>query len=326
MVEKIKAIFIYGGSDLSLPCNDDSIFGSLLPKSYFPETMAKILRAAQLCIGASLATGLTIEDDWAKLNASIGGRLEHNSPLALPCFPSYNGAPNARLDEASCSLIRDNYTSPTFRAPIAGSAMNTQDEICLSYPQDQCILDNNVSPAAMPSANASCHQGNLPTYRITVRDAKDVQAAFAFAREHPNISISVKNSGHDYMMRNLQRDSLLLWVHELQNMSYHETFVPQGCSTAAAGKVKVYGPVLTVGTGVSSDDATAFATAHNSTLLVGSTPTVAVSGGWVLGAGHSVLSPVYGLGIDRVVQVSFSFSLLASVILYTSYGFWVLGR
>lgn len=290
--------------------------------------MAKVLRAAQLCIGACLATGLGIEDDWAKFNTSIGGRLEHNTPMALPCFSSYNDAPNAGLDEASCALIRDNYTSPTFRAPIAGAAMNSQDEICLSYPQEQCILDNTVSPAAMPAANSSCNQGNLPTYRITVQDAADIQAAFAFAREHTNISVSVKNSGHDYMMRNLHRDSLLLWVHELKNMSYHETFVPQGCdaaAAAAAGKAKVYGPVLTVGTGVSSDDATAFATVHNTTLLVGSTPTVAVSGGWVLGAGHSVLSPVYGLGIDRVVQVSLFVSLGLRTFL-SLLGIWILGR
>lgn len=264
--------------------------------------MAKIARAAQLCLGAAcLITSLSI-NDWAKFNASIDGRLEHNNPLALPCFSRYNNMLNPKIDEASCALIRANYTSPTFRAPIAATAMNLQDEVCLSNPLDQCILDNTVTPAAMPAANSSCNQGSLPTYRITVQDAADIQAGFAFARQH-NISISVKNSGHDYMTRNFQRESLLLWVHELQNMSYHETFIPQGC-TAASGRV--YGPVLTVGTGVSSDDATGFATVHNSTLLVGSSPTVAVSGGWVLGAGHAVLSPVYGLGIDRVVQVSLS--------------------
>lgn len=275
--------------------------------------MAKITFAAQFCLGAAcLVTGLSI-NDWAKLNASIDGRLEHNLPLALPCFSSYNNIPNTRIDEASCALIRNNYTSPTFRAPIAATAMNLQDEVCLSNPLDQCILDNTVTPAAMPAANSSCNQGSLPTYRITVQDAADIQAAFGFARQH-NISISVKNSGHDYMTRNLQRESLLLWVHELQDMSYHETFVPQGCTAAAMGKV--YGPVLTVGTGVSSDDATGFATAHNSTLLVGSSPTVAVSGGWVLGAGHSVLSPVYGLGIDRVVQVRFFIFFKGPVLVY----------
>lgn len=266
--------------------------------------MVGLTRVARVCLGASLVSGLSL-DDWLNFNASIGGRLEQNVPMALPCFAQHNDAPHI-MDEAACDLIRHNYTSAAFRATIPGTAMNPQDDICLSDPRQQCLLDNTVSPAALPAANSSCNQGNLPTYRITVQGAADVNAAFAFARAH-NITISVKNSGHDYMSRNLQRDSLLLWVHQLQNMSYHETFIPEGCAELA------YSPVLTVGTGVSSDDATIFATAHNTTLLVGSSPTVAVSGGWVLGAGHSVLSPVYGLGIDRVVQVRF-IPLRASIV------------
>ncbi|KAJ4385728.1 hypothetical protein N0V93_010158 [Gnomoniopsis smithogilvyi] len=258
------------------------------------QEMSWLMRIAQICLGACLANGPG-HDDWKNLNISVGGRLEQNVPMALPCFARHNDVPHV-VDETACALVRENYTMPAFRATIPGTAMNPQDDICLSVPQDQCLLDNTVTPAGLPATTSSCNQGNLPTYRVTVQEAADVTAAFAFARAH-NITISVKNSGHDYMTRNLQRDSLLLWVHELQNMTYHQTFVPEGCSAG-----KSYSPVLTVGTGVLSDDATIFATAHNTTLLVGSSATVAVSGGWSLGAGHSVLSPVYGLGIDRVVQ------------------------
>lgn len=45
-----------------------------------------------------------------------------------------------------------------------------------------------------------------------------------------------------------------------------------------------------------------FTIAQNATVLVGASSTIAVSGGWVLGAGQSVLSSVFGLGINRVVQ------------------------
>ncbi|KAL1872425.1 hypothetical protein Daus18300_004396 [Diaporthe australafricana] len=151
----------------------------------------------------------------------------------------------------------------------------------------------------MPTSDSSCNQGNLGSYVLEVRDDTDISAAFDLARRY-KIPLSIKNSGHDYMTRNSQKGSLTLWVHGLQNMTYHESFTPEGCSVENPDHL--YGTALTIGTGVSSDDATVFATAHNSTLLVGSSPTVAVSGGWVLGAGHSVLSPVYGLGIDRVVQ------------------------
>ena len=235
-------------------------------------------------------------DIWSAFNASVDGRVHLNTPMALPCFGRYNDAPHA-MNEALCLRVRENYTSATFRAETAGVAMNSQDDACLSYPEDQCLLDGTVSPSPLPPSNSSCNQGNLASYIFAIRGASDVTTAFNFVRRH-GIPLSIKNSGHDYMTRNGQRGSLVLWVHQLQDMTYHESFTPTTCSAAEYN----YGTALTIGTGVSSDDATAFATAHNTTLLVGSSPTVAISGGWVLGAGHSVLSPVYGLGINRVVQ------------------------
>lgn len=203
------------------------------------------------------------------------------------------------MDDALCSEIRENYGSPFFRFGEAGATMNSVNDACLSFPDDQCLLDNTASPAALPTSNRSCNQGNVGSYVLEVQDETDIVAAFDLARQH-RVPLSIKNSGHDYMTRNSQKGSLTLWVHNLREMAYHESFTPDGCLSGDSNHV--YGTALTIGTGVSSDDATDFATEHNSTLLVGSSPTAAVSGGWVLGAGHSVLSPVYGLGIDRVVQ------------------------
>lgn len=237
-------------------------------------------------------------DIWQVFNASLNGRLQHQLPLALPCFSEYNGSPNT-VDESLCSQIRQNYGSPVFRAGVAGVTMNSQNDACISIPDDQCLLDNTASPAALPVSTSSCNQGNLGFYVLEVQDEADIIAAFDLARQH-KIPLSIKNTGHDYMTRNTRKGSLTLWVHNLQDMTYHQSFTPDGCQ--ADDTDHVYGKALTIGTGVSSDDATDFATEHNSTLLVGSSPTVSVSGGWILGAGHSVLSPVYGLGIDRVIQ------------------------
>lgn len=237
-------------------------------------------------------------DIWEAFNTSLNGRLQYQLPLALSCFSKYNGSPNT-MNEALCSQIRENYGSPVLRAGDAGATMNAQDDACLSFPDDQCLLDNTVTPAALPSSNSSCNQGNLGSYVLEVQDETDIMAAFDLARQH-RVPLSIKNTGHDYMTRNTLKGSLTLWVHNLQEMTYHESFTPEGCHLDDTDHV--YGTALTIGTGVSSDDATAFATEHNTTLLVGSSPTVSVSGGWVLGAGHSVLSPVYGLGIDRVLQ------------------------
>ena len=256
-----------------------------------------VLAAAVLMLLGRHAV-LADQDIWAAFNATLSGRLKYQTPLALPCFSKYNGVPNA-MDDALCSQIRENYTSPSYRAGQAGATMNSQNEVCLSFPDDQCLLDSTASPAELPSSDSSCNQGNLGSYVLEVQDETDVTAAFDFARQY-RVPLSIRNSGHDYMTRNSRKGSLTLWVHSLRDMTYHESFTPDGCPVEDTHNV--YGTALTIGTGVSSDDATDFATEHNSTLLVGSSPTVSVSGGWVLGAGHSVLSPAYGLGIDRVVQ------------------------
>lgn len=256
------------------------------------------IRAAAVLLLLRPQSVLAGSDIWEAFNTSLNGRLQYQLPLALPCFSIYNGSPST-MDEALCSQIRENYGSPVFRAGEAGTTMNAQNDACLSFPDDQCLLDNTVSPAALPAANSSCNQGNLGSYVLEVQDETDIIAAFDLARQH-GVRLSIKNTGHDYMTRNARKGSLTLWVHKLKDMAYQESFTPDGCPVEDIDHV--YGKTLTIGTGVSSDDATNFATEHNSTLLVGSSPTVSVSGGWVLGAGHSVLSPVYGLGIDRVVQ------------------------
>lgn len=200
-------------------------------------------------------------------------------------------------DEALCSQIRKNYTDPSFRIESTAGYMNGQDEVCLSEPADQCLLDSTVSPAALPPGNSSCNQGSVPSYYIAVQGASDVSKAFDFARKY-NISLSIKNSGHDYMTRNSQKGSLALWMHGLQDMSHNVSFTPEGCDSDQ----HTYAAVMTLGAGVTANTATNFATAHNATILVPASSTVGISGGFVLGGGRGVLSPVYGLAIDRVVQ------------------------
>jgi hypothetical protein len=55
---------------------------------------------------------------------------------------------------------------------------------------------------------------------------------------------------------------------------------------------------VTLGSGVQWHEAYAAAAANNLTLVGGISPngTVGAAGGWIMGGGHSVLSPTYGLG------------------------------
>ena len=235
-------------------------------------------------------------DAWLAFNASVNGRLERDVPLALPCYSIYNGMPHT-ADETLCAQIREDYTDPSFRIEAVGGYMNGQGEGCMSEPADQCLLDGTVSPAALPPANSSCNQGSVPSYYIAVQGTSDVTKVFDFAREY-DVPLSIKNSGHDYMTRNSQKGSLAMWTHDLQDMSHHVSFTPEGCSSDQ----HTYAAVMTLGAGVTANAATTFATAHNATILVPASSTVGISGGFVLGGGRGVLSPVYGLAIDRVVQ------------------------
>ncbi|KAI1407054.1 FAD-binding domain-containing protein [Hypoxylon sp. FL1857] len=232
---------------------------------------------------------------WATLNDSVAGRLHAARPFALPCYSLYNGSAIV-VDEAACSLIRDSYTTNSIHAEVPSGYMNLQGEMCLGEPIDQCTLDNTILPAPKPAKGASCNQGSVPSYYVEVEDVSDIIAALTFAREY-RIPLAIKNSGHDYMTRNSQKGSLVLWTHKLQRVDFHEKFVPERCTDDLD-----VGHAITAGTGVSTGDLHNFAHKHESTFIGGYSPTVAASGGWVLGGGHSVLSPVYGLGADRVVQ------------------------
>lgn len=213
------------------------------------------------------------------------------------------------MDEAACSTVRNNYTTNTFRDEQPAGFMNPQSEMCLSVPADQCILDSTTKPADMPSPNATCGRGSVPSYYIEVQSASDVVAALSFARAHRDsddgVYPVVKNSGHDYMTRNSGGGSaLMLWMHRLKGMTFHEAFVPDGCSGSGEDDAAGNGmQAMTVAAGESTGGAHAFAAAHDSLVLGGYSPTIALSGGWTLGGGHGPLAPVYGLGADRVVQM-----------------------
>ena len=133
------------------------------------------------CLLMGICTGVHASP-WSSLNATLGGRLRVATPLALPCFASYGGKPNT-VDDSSCTTVREEWNINGLRVSTAGSFMNLQSEMCLSDPADQCLVDNTVSPAGIPSVNNTCNQGSIPSYYIQVAGAEDVAAAFKFAKE-----------------------------------------------------------------------------------------------------------------------------------------------
>ncbi|KAJ7679662.1 FAD-binding domain-containing protein [Mycena rosella] len=229
---------------------------------------------------------------WRALNATVGGRLRSSTPFALPCFALYNNQ-SVPMDLQACSAIQENYTSPNFRLEHFGANMNVEYETCMST-HSGCLLDTTDPRSPLATEGVSCDQGEIPPYYIDIENVSDIQAAFAFS-QRTKVPLSIKNTGHDYMGRSRRRDSLGLWTHHLQTMSYHTNFVPALC----AGSHRA----ITVGAGVTFEQVYEFADDNDAMFVGGYAQTIGVSGGWMMGGGHSVLSPSLGLGVDRILEI-----------------------
>ena len=267
-------------------------FGIPIRMSQEMKTMLALLGALSLVQHSS--TAFVNGSEWDLLNQTVNGRLELATPLALPCFSLYDGQP-VQPDASACETIQVDYTNSTFLSQYYSGFMNGQDDACLSTPDDQCLLDSNNPHNPLAFTNTSCNQGTISKHYIEVRSSSDVQAALAFAKR-TGIRLSIKNSGHDYLGRSSQKGSLALWTRKLTNLSYSPSFVAAGCSLNTSTAA------ITTDAGVNFDQVYAFADSLNVTFIGGYASTIGTSGGWVMGGGHSVLSPVFGLGIDRVLE------------------------
>ncbi|KAJ7859181.1 FAD-binding domain-containing protein [Mycena olivaceomarginata] len=221
---------------------------------------------------------------WRSLNSTVGGRLHTATPFAQPCFSVYNNH-SVNPDEQACAVIQANYNSPEFRVDSFSANMFVEFETCMKT-GSKCLLDPTDLAAI---AGQSCDQGEIPPYYIEVQTAGDIQAAFRFSQE-TKVPLSIKNSGHDLFGRSRRRDSLGLW------MSYEPSFVAEGCKGSPHR-------AITTSAGVTLAQVYQFADQHDSTFVGGYSETVGASGGWLMGGGHSVLSPTLGLGVDRVLEI-----------------------
>lgn len=234
--------------------------------------------------------------DIQSLNSSTGGKVRAIEPFALPCFSLFEGKAVER-DEALCAERQENNTNPLYRTDVPGAYMYDFSSINASDPasQDQCLLDYNDPTNAAAWEGKDCRLGNLPSYYIEVQEANDVVEALKFSKE-TGVRLTIKNSGHSYVEDSTGKGSLLLWTRKLQKTSYDANFIPEGCPSGTSYDA------ITIGAGINCGEAYEYADSVSRTILCGYSPSVGLSGGWVQGAGHSVLTNVYGLGADRAVQ------------------------
>ncbi|KAF7356177.1 FAD-binding domain-containing protein [Mycena venus] len=245
-------------------------------------------------VSASLVFGLN-SGAWNALNASVEGRLVRGIPFARSCFPDTGGPVSGIFDEQQCDTVRSDYLDHFSLASTLGGYMNSQWQTC-QRTGAECLLDwTDPANADADSPPRVCSQGSIPDYGIQIVTLTDVFAGLDFSKKY-GIPLVIKNSGHDFKGRSSGPGTLALWMSNLRSIEQQPHFVPTGCSSRP-GKSAV-----TVGAGVSFSDLVTFADQHNLTIPSGGDLTVGAAGGYTQGGGHSIISNVFGLGADRVLE------------------------
>ncbi|MBV8689557.1 MAG: FAD-binding oxidoreductase [Candidatus Eremiobacteraeota bacterium] len=75
-------------------------------------------------------------------------------------------------------------------------------------------------------------------YAVPATSAADVAAAVNFSREH-HLRVAVRGGGHSYQGTSNAPDSLLIWTHPMNDITLHDAFVPQSCTSAPVHAVSV---------------------------------------------------------------------------------------
>ncbi|KAF8883172.1 hypothetical protein CPB84DRAFT_1750726 [Gymnopilus junonius] len=210
--------------------------------------------------------------DWDSLNRTVGGRLKIGVPFAQPCFSLLNGG----------------------RANVATNTTNVQrssPDMPITTTGDQCLLDftNPSNPAAF-SPPAQCQQGSVPNFYVDVKNPNDVLAGYAFSKKM-KVPLLSKIPDTTTLAEALGRGRWHYGQISLNLLSSQRLLFTTKPTTA-----------ITIGAGQQFRTVYDFAAANNVTVIGGSDPSVAFSGGWVMGGGHGALSPALGLGVDRVLE------------------------
>ncbi|KAK8081386.1 hypothetical protein PG996_000167 [Apiospora saccharicola] len=216
--------------------------------------------------------GWPSETDWARLKDATGGRLITTRPLAHVCHdPDY--------DSSACQDLQDNWLLPY---------PHVQDPTSVIAPYFQ-----NHSCDPFTGKETPCAFGNYPVYSINVTEAPHVVAGVRFAQAK-NVRLVIKNTGHDLLGKSTGQGSLSIWTHHLRSIDHITSYHGDG-SPYTGGAVRF-------GAGVLIDDAMKWADSIGARVVVGSCPTVGVAGGYTAGGGHGLLTSIYGMAADSVLE------------------------
>ena len=153
------------------------------------------------------------ESDFAILTAQLSQPLLHPLPPASVCYPPSS--------PSNCSVVIANYRNGTWRSDQPGAMQNTNFETFIfhNHTISACYLNTTLG--------IPCEQGSVPPVGVDARSGSDVQAAVSFAKQY-NLKLVVKSTGNDYLGRSTARGGFLIWTHNMKDILYNSTFVPEG--------------------------------------------------------------------------------------------------
>ncbi|KAI2633137.1 FAD-binding domain-containing protein [Hypomontagnella submonticulosa] len=213
-----------------------------------------------------------LDEEWSRLNSTLGGSLIKGVPPAAVC---YDGP---YKDDAACTFLRRNASSTRFYLNDPVTVLSEWSE------GDTCHLN--------PMSGENCTQGGFPAYVVNATTVRDVQIAVNFARNR-NLRLVIKNTGHDFIGRSNGFGSLSIWTHYLKDFQFLNQY-----------RVGLYsGRAAKVGAGIESWEMFAYMQQYNMTTVVAGGYTVGAYGGWMTGGGHSALASTYGMGADQVLSL-----------------------
>ncbi|KAG7095769.1 hypothetical protein E1B28_006474 [Marasmius oreades] len=224
------------------------------------------------------------DSEFEHLSSQISQPIIRPTPPQAVCYPASN--PSGNCTDVQTNIFNGNWVSD--RAG-AYQNINFQAYISPNGTVSSCYLNATLG--------FPCEQGNIPPIGVDARSAADIQAAVRFAAKH-NLRLVVKNTGHDYLGRSAGKNAFMIWTHHLKNITYNETFIPEGAPTTENYRA------LTIGAGVQWREAYA-AAEQNGRYVVGGISgdgSVGAAGGWIGGGGHSAFSAKFGLGADNAIQ------------------------
>ncbi|TLD32446.1 FAD binding domain-containing protein [Venturia nashicola] len=223
-------------------------------------------------------------EEWQALNTSISGRLvKFSNPGALCYGPTF--------DEAGCKTYQKQIQNATFIGDTPGLT---------NWPQwagNPCPPTVVSRGSLQPGPAEECTTGKYPSYIVAAKSAEDIATAMKWASKM-GVRVSVKNTGHDFLGRNV--GGLSIWTRHLKGVEFLEQWNGTTNRPDVSGKWK--GAAAVYGSGNIWNVVNGEMTKRKHIVVAGVEGTVGAGGGWIQGGGHGPYSNQYGFGAEQVLE------------------------